>query len=143
MYRGAYAAFTGDPSREARLWAAVVRAGPGAVLSHETAAEVHGLTNKPSSQIHVCVPAGRHPGRHRKIRGVVIHRARCLVPQWQPPWTTVKDTARRHREALPDRRGDRYGPAPPRLEGQPAPVRPRLSSRPKPGAGLNDEPEPG
>jgi very-short-patch-repair endonuclease len=96
MYPGAYAAFTGDPSREARLWAAVVRAGPGAVLSHETAAEVHGLTNKPSSQIHVSVPAQRHPGRHRKIRGVVIHRARCLVPQWQPPWqlprTTVEDT---------------------------------------------------
>jgi hypothetical protein len=96
LQRGAYAAFTGDPPREAKLWAAVLRVGPGAVLSHETAAEVHGLTDKPSSQIHVSVPAERHPGRHRKIRGVVIHRARCLVPQWQPPWqlprTTVEDT---------------------------------------------------
>jgi hypothetical protein len=96
LYRGAYATFTGDPTREAQLWAAVLRVGPGATLSHETAAEVHGLTDKPSSQIHVSVPAERHPGRYRKIRGVVIHRSRCLVPQWQPPWqlprTTVEDT---------------------------------------------------
>jgi len=96
LYRGAYATFTGDPSREARLWAAILRAGPGAVLSHETAAEVHGLIDKPRSQIHVSVPAERHPGRRRKIRGVVIHRSRCLRPEWQPPWrlprTTVEDT---------------------------------------------------
>jgi hypothetical protein len=95
LYRGSYATFTGDPSREAKLWAAVVWAGPGAVLSHETAAEVHGLIDKPIGPIHISVPAERRPGR-RKIRGVVIHRARCLVPQWQPPWqlprTTVEDT---------------------------------------------------
>jgi len=95
LYRGAYATFTGDPSREAKLWAAVLRAGPGAVLSYETAAEVHGVIDKPVGPIHVSVPAERRPGR-RKVRGVVIHRARCLVPQWQPPWqlprTTVEDT---------------------------------------------------
>jgi hypothetical protein len=95
LYRGAYATFTGNPSREAKLWAAVLRAGPGAVLSYETAAEVHGLIDKPRSQIHVSVPADRRPGR-QKIRGVVIHRSRCLLPQWQPPWqlprTTVEDT---------------------------------------------------
>ena len=70
--------------------------GPDATLSHETAAEVHGLTDKPSARIHISVPAGRYPGRDRSIRGVVIHRSRCLVPQWQPPWqlprTTVEDT---------------------------------------------------
>jgi len=92
---GAYATFTGDPSREARLWAAVLRAGPGAALSHETAAEVHGLIDKPIGPIHISVPADRRPGR-RKIRCVVIHRSRRLRPQWQPPWqlprTTVEDT---------------------------------------------------
>jgi hypothetical protein len=96
MQRGAYAAFSGDPPREAKLWAAVLRAGPGAVLSHQTAAEVHGLVDKPHSQIHISVPAERHPGRHRKLRGVVIHRTRCLRAQWQPPWrlprTSVEDT---------------------------------------------------
>src|SRR5208282_2701847 len=95
-HRGAYATFTGDLSREAKLWAVVLRVGPGAVLSHETAAEVHRLTDKPSAPIHISVPAERRPGQHRKIRGVVIHRSRCLVPEWQPPWqlprTTVEDT---------------------------------------------------
>jgi hypothetical protein len=32
IQRGAYATFSGIPSREARLWAAVLRAGPGAAL---------------------------------------------------------------------------------------------------------------
>jgi len=96
LHRGAYAAFTGDPSREGRLWAAVLRAGPGAVLSHETAAEIHRLTDKPSTRIHITVPFERRPGQRRKIPGVVIHRSRCLRPEWQPPWqlprTTVADT---------------------------------------------------
>jgi hypothetical protein len=96
LYLGAYATFTGEPPREARLWAALMRVGPGAVLSHETAAEIHGLTDQPSRQIHVTVPAERHPARWRKIRGVIIHRSRRLVPQWHAPWqlprTTVEDT---------------------------------------------------
>jgi very-short-patch-repair endonuclease len=96
VHRGAYAAFTGESSREGRLWAAVLRAGPGAALSHETAAEIHGLTDKPSARIHVTVPAERRPGQHRRIPGVIIHRSRRLVPEWQPPWhlprTTVEDT---------------------------------------------------
>jgi hypothetical protein len=96
LHRGAYATFTGDPSREAELWAALLRAGAGAVLSHETAAEVHGLVDKPSPMIHISVPAQRQPGRRRKIRGVIVHRSRCLVPEWQPPWqlprTSVEDT---------------------------------------------------
>lgn len=95
LRRGAYAAFTGDPSREAKLWAAVLRAGPGAALSHQTAAELHGLIDKPTGPIHVSIPARRRPARQR-IRGVIIHRSRCLVAQWQPPWqlprTTVEDT---------------------------------------------------
>jgi len=96
LSRGAYATFTGDLSREAQLWAVVLWSGPGAALSHETAAELHGLIDQPRAQIHVSVPAERHPGRRRKIRGVVVHRSRCLRPEWQPPWhlprTTVADT---------------------------------------------------
>ncbi len=96
MGRGAYVAFTGDLSREGKLWAAVLCAGPTAVLSHETAAEIHALIDKPVGPIHISVPAGCHPARREKIRGVVIHRSRCLVPEWQPPWrlprTSVEDT---------------------------------------------------
>jgi hypothetical protein len=93
---GIYATFTGELPREARLWAAILRAGPGAVLSYESAAEIHGLIDKPVRQIHISVPAERRPGQGTKIRGVTIHRARRLVPQWQPPWqlprTTMEDT---------------------------------------------------
>jgi hypothetical protein len=96
LHRGAYATFTGDLSREAKLWAAVLRVGPGAVLSHETAAELHGLTDKPGPRIHVSVPAERNPAKRTKIRGVVIHRCRKLVAEWEAPWilprTTVEDT---------------------------------------------------
>jgi hypothetical protein len=96
LHTGTYATFTGVPSREAKLWAAVLRAGPGAALSHETAAEIHGLTDKPSTRIHISVPAERRPGEHRKIPGVVIHRSRGLVPEWHAPWelprTSVEDT---------------------------------------------------
>lgn len=86
MQRGTYATFSGVPPREARLWAAVLRAGPGAVLSHETAAEVHGLVDKPSTIIHVTVSANLDPARYGKIPGVVVHRSRKVVRQALPPW---------------------------------------------------------
>jgi hypothetical protein len=96
LHRGAYATFTGDISRSARLWAAILSVGQGATLSYETAAEIHGLIDKPIRQIHISVPAERQPGRHQKLPGVTIHRARRLVPEWQPPWhlprTSVEDT---------------------------------------------------
>jgi hypothetical protein len=37
LHRGVYATFTGKPTRGAELWAARLRAGPTAVLSHQTA----------------------------------------------------------------------------------------------------------
>jgi hypothetical protein len=99
LHMGVYATFTGTPSREGRLWAAVLAAGPGAALSHESAAELHGLLGllaSPVGLIHLSVPAGRQPGRNQKFRDVIIHRSRCLVPEWQPPWqlprTSVEDT---------------------------------------------------
>jgi hypothetical protein len=69
LYRGVYATFTGDLSRDARLWAAVLWAGPGVVLSHETAAEIQHLTDKPSQRIHISVPDEQHPGRRKNTRG--------------------------------------------------------------------------
>ena len=93
---GVYAAFTGEPNREAEIWAALLRAGPGATLSHWTAAERHGLLNKPSPAIHVTVPADRHPARSMKISGVVIHRSRSLGrnrhPVMMPPCTRIEHT---------------------------------------------------
>lgn len=96
LQRGTYATFSGVPPREARLWAAVLRAGHGAVLSHETAAEVHGIVDKPSTKIHITVPAGHDPARSGKIMGVIIHRSRHVasqpLPPWQLPRTPVAET---------------------------------------------------
>jgi hypothetical protein len=100
LYRGVYASFTGDPPRECLLWAAVLRAGEGAALSHETAAELDRLTDKPSEVIHVTI------GDHRRIRAsgqqhelappLVIHRSdridQARHPVRSPPRTRVEET---------------------------------------------------
>jgi hypothetical protein len=95
MQRGVYATFSGDPARETILWAALLRAGPGAVLSHQTAAERHGLVDKPVPVISITVPVSRNPGRV-KIPGVVIHRSDAILrtrhPVMLPPCTRVEDT---------------------------------------------------
>lgn len=96
LRRGVYATHTGQPTREAELRAALFRAGPGAILSHQTAAERLGLLPQPSSLIHISVPKGRNPSRHGKIPGVVIHRSDAIVSTRYPggtlPCTRIEDT---------------------------------------------------
>jgi len=96
VYPGVYATFTGPLTREARLWAALRRAGEGAMLSHETAAELQGLIDKPTSKIHVTVPSRRRPAQRTRMREVVIHRSDVSRPQlpftWKLPRTRVEDT---------------------------------------------------
>jgi hypothetical protein len=90
---GSYAWFTGPPPREATLWAVLLRAGSGAVLSHLTAAELFRLTDRPSSLIHVTIPESRHIGR---LPGVVIHRSVHVLqtrhPTLLPPRTRIEQT---------------------------------------------------
>ena len=81
MHPGVYCTLTGAASWEARLWAAVLYAGPGALLSHETAAEVLGLTERTSPVIHVTIPASR---RVRPPHGVAIHLSSFDYPRWRP-----------------------------------------------------------
>ena len=96
LQRGVYATFSGEPARETVLWAALLRAGPDAVLSHQTAAERHGLIDEPSSLISITVPRASHPGRRAKIPGVVIRRSDAILrtrhPAMLPPCTRVEDT---------------------------------------------------
>ena len=93
MQRGVYAAFTGEPCRQAVLWSGLLRIGPEAVLSHGTAAELFGLTSDGDGPIHVIVPRESQPGR---LRGVVIHRVGrahdARHPSLLPPRTTVEET---------------------------------------------------
>jgi Transcriptional regulator, AbiEi antitoxin len=93
LHQGVYVTFTGQPDREAILWAALRRAGPDAVLSHWTAAELSGLTTRPSGLIHVTVPLQRHL---RPIPGIVIHRSAradaARHPSHAPPRTRIEET---------------------------------------------------
>jgi very-short-patch-repair endonuclease len=71
----------------------VLRAGPGAALSHETAAELHGLARKPAQLIHLTVPADR---RVEPVPGLAIHRsariAQARHPCQEPPRTRIEET---------------------------------------------------
>ena len=99
LYRGVYATYTGRPSRTSTLWAAVLRCGPEAVLSHFTAAELDRLADKPASIIHVTVPE-----QQRIIFGVsppdlpkiMLHRSLRLRatrhPARTPPRTRIEET---------------------------------------------------
>ena len=93
LQRGVYALFSGPPGREAVLWAAVLRTGPGAVLSHHTAAELAGLSEKRSGTIHLTVPASR---RVLPISGLIIHTSsgarHARHPVLLPPRTRVEQT---------------------------------------------------
>jgi hypothetical protein len=93
LHQGVYAAFTGEPSRRALLWAAALSAGPGAILSQETAAELDGLIDVPSRLIHVTVPYAR---RRQPIAGIVVHRSSRSIGIKQqrglPPQTNTEET---------------------------------------------------
>jgi very-short-patch-repair endonuclease len=93
LHQGVYFVSGGQPGRDALLWAAVRRAGPGAALCHETAAEMFGFADRPSPPIHVAIPENRHI---KPIEGVVIHRlsrlAEATHPSLQPPRTRLEET---------------------------------------------------
>ncbi|HEY0719216.1 MAG TPA: hypothetical protein VGD68_16510, partial [Streptosporangiaceae bacterium] len=93
MEQGVYATFSGQPDRDARLWAVVLRAGPGAMLSHRTAAGLSGLIEYPGEPVHVIVPRDRCP---RRMPGVIIHRfdrpRNARHPVLLPPRTRIEET---------------------------------------------------
>ena len=92
LYRGVYAVFTGPPPRKTWLWAAVLRAGPGAVLSHLTAAELHGLLDSPAEAISVTVPATRRIATAGMIVRTSGRIAKATQPGREPPRTSVEET---------------------------------------------------
>jgi hypothetical protein len=93
LHTGVYATFSGEPPRAVQLWGAVLRAGPAAALSHQTAAELHGLLAVAAPAIHVTVPSGSPVARPY---GVVVHYSGRLAqsrhPALAPPRTRIEDT---------------------------------------------------
>jgi predicted transcriptional regulator of viral defense system len=92
LHWGVYATFSGPPPRRAWLWAAVLRAGPGAVLSHLTAAELHGLLDTPAEAIFVTVPSTRRVSAPGLVIRTSERIAEATQPGRQPPRTSVEET---------------------------------------------------
>jgi very-short-patch-repair endonuclease len=94
IHVGVYAAYSGRPTRESLMWAAVLGIRPGGVLCHQTAAELHGLLDAGTNRkIHVMVPRGRSVPRRA---GVVIHYSQRVDvarhPALEPPRTRLEET---------------------------------------------------
>jgi hypothetical protein len=91
--RGVYTDTAAHVDRPGLLWAALLSAGRYAVLSHETAAELHRLGGRPDRDIHVTVPATRSV---EAVPGVVIHRSRrafqLVLADAALPYTSVEET---------------------------------------------------
>jgi hypothetical protein len=102
LYKGVYAAYSGQPPRPSMLWAAVLRAGPGSALSHQTAAELYGLVETPAAVIHVTVPRGSGV---RRPPGVVLHYSARLDqarhPVLTPPRTRIEESVLDLAESAP------------------------------------------
>jgi hypothetical protein len=92
LYPGVYATYTGRVPPTAALWAAVLRAGPMAMVSHWTAAEVAGLTDRPGQLIHLTVPG---PRQATAIPGVAVHRS-VLTDLKRHPVLTLPQTRIEH-----------------------------------------------
>jgi very-short-patch-repair endonuclease len=98
-YGSVYVTYSGPITRAAWLWGAVLRCGPEAVLSHQTAAELEGLIGPPVStepwqKIHVTVPEKRRivppPGVQHHYSTRPLEEMRH--PVREPPRTRIAET---------------------------------------------------
>lgn len=101
LYRGVYASYTGRVSRPSLLWAAVLRCGRDAVLSHHTAAELDRLADEPAKAIYVTIPNRQriHVASQELTGGlppIVSQRSVRLAdarhPARTPPRTRIEET---------------------------------------------------
>lgn len=76
LYRGVFSVGHTNLSKEGQWIAAVFACGEGAVLSHESAAHLWGISPRSPSTVHVTVPG--HGGRERR-GGIALHRSRTLT----------------------------------------------------------------
>jgi hypothetical protein len=131
---GVYCTFAGPVPQESRLSAFALHGGTGAVLSHETAAELHGLADEPSRVVHVTIPTAR---RVRSRAGLVLHRSyrvqAATQPARWPPRTKIEDTVLDLTQASDERRQviDWVAMACARRLTTPARLRVTVESRPK------------
>lgn len=94
-HRQVYAVFSGELDRRAKIWAAILRCGPGAVASHQTAAELEGLNQDGDRFVHITVDASRHL-RISRSEGIRVHYSNSVAvrthPAKAPPRTRLDET---------------------------------------------------
>lgn len=92
--RRVYATFSGPLTRLATIWAALLRCGRDAMVSHETAAELDGVCDQIDERVHVTVLARRRV--RGKLNGVRVHYAHRLPhirhPLKSPPRPRLEET---------------------------------------------------
>ena len=117
---------TRAPSREADLWAAILYAGPGAMLSHGTAAHWRGLIDYPPPTIEVSTPR-----KTKSISGVKVYARREFQRDFHDrlPVTSIAQTV------LDLAASGRHQARPPRAREPRLPPRARSRRPPKRSAG--------
>ena len=77
---GVYFTFTGVAKDAGKRWAGLLACGDGAVLSHETAAEIHGFAeaSRDAGVVHVMIADSR---KEVSPRGVRVHRSRLIAQE--------------------------------------------------------------
>jgi hypothetical protein len=91
-FPGTYVAHNGEIAYMTKVWSAVLYAGDYAMVSYETAAFLHGLTDRAPDDVHVTVPSTR---RVRRQAGMVVHmngRAPQQALSACPTRTSVEET---------------------------------------------------
>jgi len=93
VHLGVYATHVGPLDWRARVSAAVLYCGDGAVASHSTAARLHGLVEQDPDVIEVLIPARRRVIRPDQIRlATCADISRRTAPSGWPTRTTVEDS---------------------------------------------------
>jgi very-short-patch-repair endonuclease len=88
-YPGVYAVGRPELTRKGEILAAVLACGPGAAVSHETAAEHYGIRHRRRGPIHVSVPSSCR----RRIRGIRTHRRNAQATAEFIEWNGVPVTS--------------------------------------------------
>jgi very-short-patch-repair endonuclease/predicted transcriptional regulator of viral defense system len=103
LHRNVYAVGHRRLALRAPWWGALLAYGPGAVLSHQSAAVLWGIRRKQQGPIHVTAPRGRQGLRRRT--GIWIHRCKFgtedITSESGLPVTTVARTLFDLAEAAP------------------------------------------
>ncbi len=87
---GVYATFTGPVPPVARVWAAVLYAGPGAAAARRTALWLAGALDQPPTAVQVAVPAARRVHPQPGVRILRSGELSVRAPVGSPPRMRVE-----------------------------------------------------